>query len=87
MDDLQYLVRTVVFAESVPQARRPDLDLDDYECLRRCMSILPRECLYPRNDAEHYWDSYVKFFLFGDSKDAMPEHVRLINKVGQRRRG
>jgi len=43
------------------------------------MSILPRESEYPKYDQ---WDSYVKFFLFGDKKDTMPDHIRIFNKVG-----
>ena len=29
-----------------------------------------------------YWDSYVKFFLFGDSKNKIPENFKIYNKVG-----
>lgn len=82
VDALQDLVRAVVFPESMPADRRFDLKPDDYDFLRRCMSILPRECLYPRYDAEHHWDSYGKFFLFGDNKGPVPDHIRLVNKVG-----
>ncbi|MGH1384429.1 serine hydrolase [Kordia sp.] len=33
------------------------------------------------NDPEYY-DSYVKFFMFGDSKEPMPAHIKIYNKVG-----
>ena len=46
------------------------------EELQRAMSMLPRECKYPR------YDSYVKFFLYGDSKASIPHGVRIFNKVG-----
>ena len=46
------------------------------------MSMLPRECPHPTYDPETYYDSYVKFFLFGDSKERMPADVRIFNKVG-----
>ncbi|MFK7749779.1 MAG: serine hydrolase [Kordia sp.] len=29
-----------------------------------------------------YYDSYVKFFMFGDSKKPIPEHIKMYNKVG-----
>lgn len=82
VEALQFLVRSVMFPEAVSEERRFDLRPGDYDFLRRCMSILPRECRYPQYDAEDHWDSYVKFFLFGDSKDPVPEHIRLFNKVG-----
>ena len=46
------------------------------------MSMLPRECPHPQYDPKKYYDSYVKFFLFGDSKAPMPDSVRIFNKVG-----
>ena len=44
--------------------------------------MLPRECAHPRYDHSTYYDSYVKFFMFGDNKAPMPRHIRLFNKVG-----
>ena len=44
--------------------------------------MLPHECEFPRYDREKYYDSYVKFFMFGDSKAPMPQGVRIFNKVG-----
>ena len=50
--------------------------------LYRTMSMLPRECEFPQYDSDRYYDSYVKFFIFGDSKEPMPAGVRIFNKVG-----
>jgi hypothetical protein len=47
------------------------------------MGMMPRESLYPAYDTEEYFDSYVKFFMFGDSKEPMPNRIRVLNKVGQ----
>lgn len=33
-------------------------------------------------DNPEYYDSYVKFFMFGDSKEPMPKHIKIYNKVG-----
>ena len=78
IDVLQNLLMAVFF----PAERRFDLQPDDYRFLYRAMSMLPRECPYPQYDPEKYYDSYVKFFLFGDSKAPMPDSVRIFNKVG-----
>ncbi len=46
------------------------------------MSILPRESHKPVYDREKYFDSYCKFFLFGDNHATIPSSIRLFNKVG-----
>jgi len=43
------------------------------------MSQVPREAGY---NVEEYYDSYGKFFMFGDSKQPIPKHVNIYNKVG-----
>ncbi len=79
---LQDLLVAALFPDTRPAYRRFDLRADDHAFLHRCMSMLPRECPHPTYDPEKYYDSYVKFFLFGDSKDPMPANVRIFNKVG-----
>ena len=79
---LQDLLMAVFFPEELPAKRRFDLRPDDYRFLYRAMSMLPRECPHPQYDPEKYYDSYVKFFLFGDNKEPMPDSVRIFNKVG-----
>ena len=79
---LQDLLMAVFFPEELPAEQRFDLRPDDYRFLYRAMSMLPRECPHPQYDPERYYDSYVKFFLFGDNKAPMPDSVRIFNKVG-----
>jgi hypothetical protein len=43
------------------------------------MHVLPKEVGY---DPVEFYDSYVKFFMFGDTKEDMPEHIKIYNKVG-----
>ena len=52
---------------------------EDQEFLLKTMKTIPREVGY--NDTEYY-DGYVKFFMFGDTKDRIPEHIDISNKVG-----
>ena len=51
----------------------------DREFLLNVMHQTPKQQGF--NHPEYY-DSYVKFFLFGDSKEAMPAHIKIYNKVG-----
>ncbi|GAA4317601.1 hypothetical protein GCM10023115_43150 [Pontixanthobacter gangjinensis] len=55
------------------------LGQEDRKFLKAAMSRLPREMDY---DETEYYDSYGKFFIYGDSKDRIPEHMKIYNKVG-----
>lgn len=45
------------------------------------MSDLPKE--YPfYKDNPDYNDSYAKYFMFGDSKEPLPDDIKIYNKVG-----
>ena len=83
LPDQQRLLRTVLFPETVPAARRLRLAPDDYARLRAALSELPRESAHPRYDAAHYPDTYVKFLLGGAGLAALPPGVRVFNKIGQ----
>ena len=79
LQDLHDLLKAVMFPEAIPAEKRFNLTDEDYRFLWKYMSMLPRESEYPRYEE---WDSYVKFFLFGNSKDSIPDHIRIFNKVG-----
>jgi len=74
----------VLFPDWVSPAGRFHLEDDDYRFLYSAMSTLPRESLEPSYaDREHYPDFYVKFLLFGGSKEPIPARFRVFNKVGE----
>ncbi len=52
---------------------------EDREFLLDIMQKTPNKLGYK---SPEYYDSYVKFFMFGDTKEAMPEHIKIYNKVG-----
>jgi hypothetical protein len=54
----------------------------DYQYLLESLAKLPEDFLCYADNKDHYYDSYVKFFLFGDHKNPIPEHITIINKVG-----
>ena len=81
---LQGILRSVLFPEAVSPDERFRLSEEDYRFLYRHMSMLPRESTEPAYpDREEHYDSYVKYFLFGDSKAPIPSHIRVFNKVGE----
>ena len=73
------LMKQLMFPELYPEERRFNLSKEDRAYVIHAMSNVPR---YVGYDANEYYDSYVKFFLFGDSKQDIPKHIKIHNKVG-----
>ena len=82
LNDMNLMLKAVMFPELVDPVHRFDLTPDDYQFLRHYMGIFPRECDYPKYDSTWY-DGYVKFFLYGDSKEQRDGKIRIYNKVGE----
>ena len=82
IENLQGILKTLLFPESVPAQQRFNLTPDDYAFIYKYMSMLPRESDYPAYDPKEYPDSYAKFLLFGNTKERLPEHIRIFNKIG-----
>ncbi len=83
LDDQHAVLKALLFPDAVPAERRFDLTSDDYKFLYKYMSMLPRESVHPSyNNYNDYWDGYVKFFMYGDTKDTIPSYIRIFNKVG-----
>lgn len=81
LEDLTKILKTVLFPETRKAKMKFMLTKDDYSFLYKYMSMLPRESKHPGYDTSYY-DSYVKYFLFGDSKKPIPANFRIFNKVG-----
>ncbi|MEM9885280.1 MAG: serine hydrolase [Bacteroidota bacterium] len=80
VQDLHDMLKSVLFPKSVEAHQRFQLSDEDYKFLYRVMSTLPKESKYPKYEGKE--DSYVKFFIYGDTKDTIPDHIRIFNKVG-----
>lgn len=76
---LHNLMKRVIFPENFSERETFHLKETDREFVLDAMSSLPYSQGYDRKE---YYDSYVKFFMFGDTKDPMPEHIKIYNKVG-----
>jgi hypothetical protein len=79
---LHNIVRSVMFPEMVSKQQRFNLTKDDYDFLRKYMSMTPLESKFPFYSRENYWDTYVKFLFYGSEKRPMKEGIRIFNKVG-----
>jgi hypothetical protein len=81
LETLTNILKAIIFPEAVPARMRFNLTKDDYKFLYKFMSMLPRESIKPCYDTARY-DSYVKYFLFGDSHNPLDGKIRIFNKVG-----
>ena len=82
LEDLHNIVKSILFPEAVPEKQRFNLTKDDYAFLRKYMSMMPQESKSPVYTAPDYWDTYVKFLLYGSEKGKANPDVRIFNKVG-----
>ncbi len=73
------VLKRVIFPQLFNDDQGFDLSIEQRNFLLKSMSSLPREVGY---DSKEYYDSYGKFFLFGDSKKPIPEEFKIYNKVG-----
>lgn len=81
LEDMQQMLKAVMFPDTAPARQRFDLTKEDYDFLYRFLSQYPSETDYPKYDTAEYYDSYVKFFLRNDNHE-MPSYIRVFNKVG-----
>ena len=80
--DLQGILKRIIFPEEFNNEQRFELEDTDYKFLRYWMSRNTLESIYPNYKDPEYWDSYCKFFIYGDKKGAMTPEIRIYNKIG-----
>ncbi len=75
-------MKRLVIPNLVEEQKRFDISQVDREFLIVAMSTLPKDVKFKKYDPETYYDSYVKFFMYGDKKDPIPSNISIYNKVG-----
>ncbi|WP_445737421.1 serine hydrolase [Mariniflexile sp.] len=76
---LHQIMKQLMFPELFPYTKQFHLTPEDRAFLINTMKILPKEAGYA---SDEYYESYVKFLVFGDSKKPIPSHIKIYNKVG-----
>ena len=82
IQDLEGCLQRVVFPQLFKPSQRYSMSNEDLAFILTTMSRLPSESLYPKYDTSHYYDSYSKYFIYGDSTAKIPKNVRIFNKIG-----
>jgi hypothetical protein len=82
LQDHERTLQRIFFPEFFKIEQRFNIEIEDYTFLRTCMHTLPRQWKFPEYNPEEYYDAYVKFFVYGDTKENIPSHIKIYNKVG-----
>lgn len=78
--DMEVTLQKVIFPTFFAVGQRFQLTENDYAFLKKTMSDLPKA--YSFYNTDEYYDSYVKFLMYGDTKIPIPDHIKIYNKVG-----
>ena len=82
LTDLEASLMRIIFPEIYDEKERYDLSESHYKFLYEVMPKTPLEFSFNRNHSDEYYDSYVKFFFNGDSREPIPDNIKIFNKVG-----
>lgn len=75
----QEVMKRLIFPEQYKSEEIFSLGPKERSILLEAMSSPPRKWGYAEDE---YYDSFGKFFIYGDSRSRMPETVKIYNKVG-----
>ena len=81
--DLDGVMKRIIYPDLFQEQDRINLSDQDYNFLRYWMSRFTFEDIgieYQKDS--QYFDSYNKFFIYGDSTNAVDRKIRIYNKVG-----
>lgn len=79
---LGQILERIIFPKLFSKNEQFTIKPEDYFFLRYWMSRTPNEVAIPFYDRETFFDSYGKFFIYGDKKGEMTMNTRIYNKVG-----
>jgi len=80
--DQHNLMMRIMKPELFSKDQRFNLTEEDYAFLKKYMCMLPKESGCPKYDSTEYYDGYVKFLMFGDTKQPIPENIKIYSKSG-----
>lgn len=82
LQSLHLMIRSIMFPDAMAKDQRFDLRDDDYNFLRRYMSMVPPESKSPAYSPKEFWSNYIKTIYYGIEKITPEPHIRIFNKTG-----
>ena len=83
LEEQHEMLKSLFFPNSVTKEKGFLHTKEDIAFLKKYMSMLPRESEFNEyHNYKHYQDSYTKIFLYGDTKDTIPDYLKIYNKSG-----
>ncbi|MGL2994879.1 serine hydrolase [Flavobacterium sp. TSSA_36] len=79
VETLHNTLKRIIFPETFKENERFHLSEKFREFVLFSMQNLPKNAGY---DPKEYYDGYCKFLMFGDTKENIPDHIKIYNKVG-----
>lgn len=82
--DIHAVLKRLIFPEAYPSVLRFDMSDDDYQFMRKYMSMYATESTEPVYDSAHgYFDAIKKYLIYGQKRDTMVDkELRIFNIVG-----
>jgi hypothetical protein len=80
LETLHNTLKRIVFPNAFKPNQQFNLTENQRQFILSSMSKLPREQGF---DTNQYYDSYCKFFIYGDSKENIDSSIKIYNKIGQ----
>lgn len=79
LETMHNTLKRVIFPENFKPSERFNLSKESHDFLLYSMQNLPKNAGY---DQKNYPDNYCKFFMYGDTKEDIPENIKIYNKIG-----
>lgn len=84
LENIHSILQRLVFNEYLPKAQQFSISKEDRSFLLRHLTMYPRESSHPTYPTKSYFDSYKKYFIYGDSKKEITDtSLKITNIVGQ----
>jgi hypothetical protein len=83
LQNIHSVLQRLIFNEYLPKNQKYNLSKLDQDFLLKYLTMYPRESTFPSYN-KSYFDSYKKYYIFGDSKNPITDtDIKITNIVGQ----
>jgi hypothetical protein len=84
LQNIHSMLQRLVFNDFYPAENQYRITKDDEQFLLNYLTLYPRESTNPTYASSQYYDSYKKYFIYGDSKKKITDtDLKITNIVGQ----